>query len=90
MSLNYLLFLGSTPLCLKLRPGQQVSMQLHAVKGVGKDYAKFCSVGMFDLASQLFKLSLTFCLAMVSYCLLPHIKISKQQTTSLKCSSLLE
>ena len=31
----------------KLRPGQRVNMELHAVKGVGKDHAKFCPVGMF-------------------------------------------
>ena len=29
----------------KLRPGQEVHMELHAVKGVGKDHAKFCPVG---------------------------------------------
>ena len=33
----------------KLRPGQRVSMELHAVKGVGKDHAKFCPVGMFPI-----------------------------------------
>ena len=33
----------------KLRPGQGVNMELHAVKGVGKDHAKFCPVGMFDI-----------------------------------------
>ena len=31
----------------KLRPGQRVNMELHAVKGVGKDHAKFCPVSMF-------------------------------------------
>ena len=39
----------------KLRPGQRVSMELHAVKGVGKDHAKFCPVGMFHLVSRLCK-----------------------------------
>lgn len=29
----------------KLRPGQSISMELHAVKGVGKDHAKFSPVG---------------------------------------------
>lgn len=29
----------------KLRPGQEVDMELHAVKGVGKDHAKFSPVG---------------------------------------------
>ncbi|KAG1746025.1 DNA-directed RNA polymerase [Suillus paluster] len=28
----------------KLRPGQEVDMEVHAVKGVGKDHAKFCPV----------------------------------------------
>ena len=30
----------------KLRPGQEIDMEVHAVKGVGKDHAKFCPVGM--------------------------------------------
>jgi DNA-directed RNA polymerase I and III subunit RPAC1 len=36
----------------KLRPGQQIDMELHAVKGVGKDHAKFSPVGksFFDHA----------------------------------------
>lgn len=29
----------------KLRPGQSVRMELHAIKGVGKDHAKFSPVG---------------------------------------------
>ncbi|KAG1739864.1 DNA-directed RNA polymerase [Suillus paluster] len=28
----------------KLQPGQEIDMELHAVKGVGKDHAKFCPV----------------------------------------------
>jgi DNA-directed RNA polymerase I and III subunit RPAC1 len=32
---------------VKMRPGQRVNMELHAVKGVGKDHAKFCPVGTF-------------------------------------------
>ncbi|KAJ3489815.1 hypothetical protein NLI96_g1853 [Meripilus lineatus] len=28
----------------KLRPGQEIDMELHAVKGVGQDHAKFCPV----------------------------------------------
>ncbi|KAH7916104.1 DNA-directed RNA polymerase [Hygrophoropsis aurantiaca] len=28
----------------KLRPGQEIDMELHAIKGVGKDHAKFCPV----------------------------------------------
>ena len=30
---------------VKLRPGQEISMEMHAVKGVGKDHAKFSPVG---------------------------------------------
>jgi DNA-directed RNA polymerases I and III subunit RPAC1 len=29
----------------KLRPGQSIKMELHAIKGVGKDHAKFSPVG---------------------------------------------
>lgn len=38
----------------KLRPGQQVNMELHAVKGVGKDHAKFSPVGTFFFTSRSF------------------------------------
>ena len=31
---------------MKLRPGQEVCMEMHAVKGVGKDHAKFSAVGL--------------------------------------------
>jgi DNA-directed RNA polymerase I and III subunit RPAC1 len=30
-----------------VRPGQAIDMELHAVKGVGKDHAKFTPVGAF-------------------------------------------
>lgn len=29
----------------KLRPGQEIEMELHAIKGVGKDHAKWSPVG---------------------------------------------
>lgn len=38
----------------KLRPGQIIDMELHAVKGVGKDHAKFNPVG--ELAINLIAL----------------------------------
>ena len=38
----------------KLRPGQRVNMELHAVKGVGKDHAKFSPVGMFAISVSRF------------------------------------
>lgn len=33
----------------KLRPGQEIDMELHAIKGLGKDHAKFSPVGAFAL-----------------------------------------
>ena len=35
----------------KLRPGQEISMDLHAIKGVGKDHAKWSPVGQCLLHS---------------------------------------
>lgn len=34
-------------LIAKLRPGQEIDVLMHAVKGVGKDHAKFSPVGEF-------------------------------------------
>jgi len=34
----------------KLRPGQEVDMRLHAVKGIGKDHAKFSPVGRLSIS----------------------------------------
>jgi len=36
-------------LLVKMRPGQQLNMLLYAVKGVGKDHAKFSPVGEFGI-----------------------------------------
>ena len=33
---------------VKLRPGQAMEMELHAVKGVGRDHAKFSPVGAYS------------------------------------------
>lgn len=32
----------------KLRPGQEIDLELHAIKGVGKDHAKFTPVGKLN------------------------------------------
>jgi len=39
-------------LIAKLRPGQEIDLKVHCVKGVGKDHAKFSPVG--KLISHLF------------------------------------
>jgi DNA-directed RNA polymerase I and III subunit RPAC1 len=38
----------------KLRPGHELDMKLHAVKGIGKDHAKFSPVGEFNLLDGLY------------------------------------
>lgn len=50
------IFAGSPPgptneniVLTKLRPGQAVNMEVHAVKGVGKDHAKFSPVGEYPV-----------------------------------------
>ena len=61
----------------KLRPGQGVNMELHAVKGVSKDHAKFSPVGTLLVHPNTSSLILMFLLATASYRILPHIKITK-------------
>ncbi|KAI0048626.1 hypothetical protein FA95DRAFT_1025744 [Auriscalpium vulgare] len=41
---------------MKLRPGQEIDMELHAIKGVGKDHAKFSAVATasYRLLPQIF------------------------------------
>ena len=61
----------------KLRPGQQVHMEVHAVKGVGKDHAKFTPVGLLDLLYSVgIRLTQVFT-ATASYRLLPHVTLKK-------------
>lgn len=38
-------------LLCKMRPGHEVNLKLFAVKGIGKDHAKFSPVGMFLITS---------------------------------------
>jgi len=52
-------------------------MELHAVKGVAKDHAKFSPVGTFLGSPDYFLFNLVFSSATASYRLLPHIKITK-------------
>lgn len=60
----------------KLRPGQEVEMELHAVKGVGKDHAKFSPVGT-SLLRSLHSMTNVLRIATASYRLLPHIVLKK-------------
>jgi DNA-directed RNA polymerase I and III subunit RPAC1 len=61
---------------VKLRPGQAIEMEMHAVKGLGKDHAKFSPVGTFSLLESLSppsKVEFFWVAATASYRLLPHI-----------------
>ena len=44
----------------KLRPGQEIDMEVHAVKGVGKDHAKFCPVGEHTITHSYRSIPLIF------------------------------
>jgi DNA-directed RNA polymerase I and III subunit RPAC1 len=35
----------------KMRPGHELDLKLHAVKGIGKDHAKFSPVGKYSAVS---------------------------------------
>lgn len=62
----------------KLRPGQAVEMELHAVKGIGKDHAKFSPVGLsFSLPISCGLHASFTCSATASFRLLPHIRIKQ-------------
>ena len=66
---------------VKMRPGQGIEMEMHAVKGLGKDHAKFSPVGTFALGlilSPLLKrLKIWSGAATASYRLLPHIVLDE-------------
>lgn len=44
----------------KLRPGQEIDAELHAIKGVGKEHAKWSPVGKLHNCSDLHQCSLDF------------------------------
>jgi len=58
---------------VKLRPGQAIEMEMHAVKGLGKDHAKFSPVGTWQSFLLSFFLKEESDSATASYRLLPHI-----------------
>ena len=67
----------------KMRPGQVISLECHAIKGIGQDHAKWSPVGMFRPSFQLLNVILRnilfgFCSATASYRLHPHITLLKQ------------
>ena len=68
----------------KLRPGQQVNMELHAVKGVGKDHAKFSPVG--EWCPFFFLSKLYFSYAYLSYCLLSSAPLYQNHQTDTPAS----
>jgi len=60
---------------VKLRPGQAIEMETHAVKGVGKDHAKFSPAGTYSSSSSPLVLpeKRESGAATASYRLLPHV-----------------
>lgn len=38
----------------KMRPGHELDLQLIAVKGIGKDHAKFSPVGLYFLSTKIY------------------------------------
>lgn len=62
----------------KLRPGQEIDVEVHAVKGVGKDHAKFTPVGKLDFVYALL-ISITSTIATASYRILPLIILNPQK-----------
>ena len=73
-------------LIAKLRPGQEIDIVMHAVKGIGKDHAKFSPVGKISCHSALVCSFgyLQFHLALVSVVWVSTIFIHRNQlqTTS--------
>lgn len=57
-------------LLVKLRPGQELDLELHASKGIGKDHAKWSPVG--NMGGSFYRILLLAC---ASYRLLPKIEI---------------
>jgi DNA-directed RNA polymerases I and III subunit RPAC1 len=65
---------------MKLRPGQEVDMEMHAVKGVAKDHAKFSAVGTYvERTWHIYLLQLSSILATATYRLLPHIILNPEK-----------
>ena len=63
----------------KLRPGQVISVECHAVKGIGQDHAKFSPVGKFvSTYMDSVHCIVLFCAATATYRLHPHITLLKQ------------
>ncbi|KAI0248389.1 DNA-directed RNA polymerase [Lactifluus subvellereus] len=60
---------------VKLRPGQAIEMETHAVKGVGKDHAKFSPVGTYfsSFTPLILPEKRESNAATASYRLLPHV-----------------
>lgn len=63
----------------KLRPGQEVDMELHAIKGVGKDHAKYCPVGKYSHRSYRCRISDLQVTATASYRLLPVVILKPEK-----------
>jgi DNA-directed RNA polymerases I and III subunit RPAC1 len=75
-------------LITKLRPGQEIKATMHAIKGIGKEHAKWSPVGTIIIiiiiiiililtVFSFYGFSLFGCVATASYRLLPEIRILK-------------
>lgn len=70
-------------LLAKLRPGQVIDLEMHAVKSTGKDHAKYSPVG--QLASCHYFMCAHDLIGTATYRLLPHIEIAKEGIPSELC-----
>lgn len=68
----------------KMRPGQVISLECHAIKGIGQEHAKWHPVGAFPIYPSTLPQNTKeysmylFPLATASYRLHPHITLLKQ------------
>jgi DNA-directed RNA polymerase I and III subunit RPAC1 len=60
----------------KLRPGQEIDMELHAIKGVGKNHAKWSPVGMYVI--HLSGANFTLYTATATYRILPLVILNPE------------
>lgn len=78
-------------LICKMRPGQEIHVFMHAVKGIGKDHAKFSPVGkatkykniknIIKIEKSVFIL-FSYCCFLNSYCVVQNVARDKNHSTN--------